>query len=127
MKLKVVLFVTVVLVAVFLVPSPAANAQNLYAVIHGTVTDSTGAVVPNATVTVVNTSTNITTKATTDSKGYYTLPQLQVGGPYSVTITAVGFKGFSSTGLTLSVNDDRDVDARLDVGSGTTTVQVSAT
>ena len=127
MKLKVVLFVVVVLAAVSLIPSQIAQAQNLYAVIHGTVTDVSGGVIPNAAVTVVNTSTGITTRATTDSKGYYTLPQLQLGGPYSVTITAAGFKSFSSTGLTLNVNDDRDVDAKLDVGSGTTTVQVSAT
>ena len=127
MKLKVVLFVAVVLAAVSLIPSQTAQAQNLYAVIHGTVTDASGGVIPNASVIVVNTSTGITTRATTDSKGYYTFPQLQVGGPYSVTITAAGFRSFSSTGLTLSVNDDRDVDAKLDVGSGTTTVQVSAT
>ena len=127
MKLKVVLFVAVVFAAVSLIPSQTAQAQNLYAVIHGTVTDASGGVIPNASVIVVNTSTGITTRATTDSKGYYTFPQLQVGGPYSVTITAAGFRSFSSTGLTLSVNDDRDVDAKLDVGSGTTTVQVSAT
>ncbi|MGC2164011.1 MAG: carboxypeptidase-like regulatory domain-containing protein [Silvibacterium sp.] len=127
MKLKVVLFVTVVFAAVFLMPSQAAQAQNVYAAIHGTVTDSSGAVVPNASVAVVNTSTNITTTATTDSQGYYTLPQLQVGGPYSVTIAATGFRRFTQSGLTLNVNDNRDVDAKLEIGSGSTTVQVSAT
>ena len=107
--------------------SRPAYAQNVYAAIHGTVTDSSGAVVPNATVKVENTSTNIVTTATTDSKGYYTLPQLQSGGPYSVEITAAGFKSSTTTGLTLNVNDNADVDAKLDVGSGNTTVQVSAT
>jgi hypothetical protein len=127
MKLKVVLFVTAVLAAISIIPIQTAQAQNLYASIHGTVTDASGAVVPNATIAAVNTSTNITTKGATDSKGYFTLPQLQVGGPYTVTITAAGFKSFTSSGLTLSVNDNRDVDAKLDVGSGSTTVQVSAT
>ena len=127
MKLRISLLVTLVVAAFCLVASPTAQAQNLYAAIHGTVTDSTGAVVPNAKVTVVNVGTNIARTATSDSKGYYVLPQLEVGGPYTVTITASAFKSFTQTGLTLNVDDNRDVDARLEVGSGNTTVQVSAT
>src|SRR6185312_2671220 len=69
---------------------------------------------------------NITTKASTDSSGYFTVPQLQVGGPYKVTISASGFQTFTATGMNLSVNDNRDVDAKLQVGSSNTTVQVSA-
>jgi Carboxypeptidase regulatory-like domain len=126
MKLKIVLLAMLVLAASCLILSPAAQAQNVYAAIHGTVTDSTGAVVPSAKVTVINTSTNITTTATTDNKGYYIFPQLQVGGPYNVTVAAAGFKGFTNGGFTLQLNDNRDVDARLEVGSGTTTVQVSS-
>jgi hypothetical protein len=118
-----------VVLAVVILPmlSHTAIAQSVYAAIHGTVTDTSGAVVPNAKVTVVNTSTGITTTAATDSKGYYTLPQLQVGGPYSVTISAPGFKSSTTTDITLNVNDNRDADAKLDVGSGTTTVEVSGT
>jgi hypothetical protein len=127
MKFKIALIVTVALGAFCLIPSPSASAQNVYAAIHGTVTDTSGAVVPNASVTVVNTSTNIAKRATSDNKGYYTFPQLQVGGPYTVTITATGFQTFTQKGLTLNVDDNRDVDAKLEVGSGTTTVQVSAT
>ncbi len=104
-----------------------AAAQNVYAAIHGTVTDNTGAAIGGAKVTVTNTSTGITTNATTDGAGYYTLPQLQVGGPYTVTIVAAAFKTYTTSGLTLNSNDNTDVDAKLDVGSGTTTVQVSAT
>jgi hypothetical protein len=112
--------------AVFIAAPPVSHAQNVYAAIHGTVTDPTGAVVINASVTVVNTSTNIATTATTDSKGYFTLPQLQVGGPYLVTIAAPGFQKFSQSGLILNVNDNRDVDAKLAIGVDTTTVSVSA-
>ncbi|HEY5211992.1 MAG TPA: carboxypeptidase-like regulatory domain-containing protein [Acidobacteriaceae bacterium] len=103
-----------------------AQAQNVYAAIHGTVTDSTGAIIPNASVTVVNTSTNITTKAVSDSRGYFILPQLQVGGPYTVTIEAAGFESFTQSNLNLQLNDNRDIDAKMAVGSSTTTVQVSA-
>jgi hypothetical protein len=126
MMLKPSIFVTIAFAAFCLMLSPSAKAQNVYAAIHGTVTDTSGAVVPNAAVTVVNTSTNITTTAKSDSKGYYILPQLQIGGPYTVTVSATGFNSFTQSGLTLQLNDNRDVDARLEVGSNNTTVNVSA-
>jgi hypothetical protein len=126
MKFKIALFVTMIITAICLVFSPAAQAQNLYAAIHGTVTDASGAVVPNAAVTAVNTSTNIKTTASADNNGYYTVPQLQVGGPYTISIAATGFQTFTTTGLNLSVNDNRQIDAKLQVGSSSTTVQVSA-
>ncbi|MFZ0747697.1 MAG: carboxypeptidase-like regulatory domain-containing protein [Terracidiphilus sp.] len=105
-----------------------AFADNVYAALHGTVTDSTGAVIPDATVTVVNTSTGITTVRQADKKGYFIFPQLQVGGPYSVTISAPGFQSFVSSGLTLNVNDNREVvDIKLQVGAASQTVEVTAT
>lgn len=127
MKLKSLFSAIAIVMMLCLVLSPTARAQNVYAAIHGTVTDSSGAVVPNASVTVVNTSTNISTKTSTDAKGYYIFPQLQIGGPYSVTIIATGFQSFIQSGLTLALNDNRDVDAALKVGSGSQTVRVSAT
>lgn len=105
---------------------PGAGAQNVYATIHGTVTDSSGAVIPHASVTILNTSTGITTKGTADDKGYYIFPQLQVGGPYTITIGAPGFESFSSSGLNLNVNDNRDVDASLKVGGEAQTISVAA-
>lgn len=105
----------------------ALIAQGTYAAVHGTVTDKSGAIVPNAQITVLNGSTGITITGKTDSKGYFILPQLQAGGPYSVTVTAPGFNSFSANGITLVVNDNRDVDAKLEVGTSSTTVQVSAT
>lgn len=125
MKLKLALIVVSAFTAFCLITSPA-HAQNVYAAIHGTVTDATGAVVPDASVTIVNTSTNISNTATSDSKGFYTFPQLQIGGPYSVTITAPGFQSFKQNGLTLRLNDNREINASLQVGSGNTTVSVSA-
>jgi hypothetical protein len=127
MKLRITLFVTVVVTALCLLFAPAASAQNLYATIHGMVTDTTGAVIPHAAVIALNTSTGIATKATTDSSGYYIFPQLQVGGPYAVTIDAPGFSTFKQSGLNLQLNDNREVNAKMAVGSGGTTIQVSAT
>jgi hypothetical protein len=119
---------SVLLLVPVLIGSPfRAAAQSVYSAIHGTVTDSSGATVPNASVVVTNTSTGIQTKTTTDSKGYYTLPQLQPGGPYEVKIEATGFKEFTNSGFTLNVNDNHETSAKMEVGSGNTTVEVSAT
>ncbi len=101
-------------------------AQVIYGAVHGSVTDATGAVVPNAAVSIMNTSTGISTSAKTDSHGYYIFPQLQIGGPYTVEITAMGFEKFTSTGLTLDVNANREVNAKLQVGSSVQTVSVEA-
>ena len=112
--------------ALLLLPNYRAQAQVITATIHGSVTDSSGAVVPNASVTVLNTSTGITNKAKTDSRGYYAVPSLQIGGPYKVTIQAPGFSSFESSGLNLNVNDDRDIDGKLQVGGAAETIQVQA-
>jgi hypothetical protein len=120
-------FFAVLLIPALLSWPHTAGAQNVYATVHGTVTDASGAVVASAAVTVLNTSTGITTVAATDSKGYYILPQLQVGGPYTITISAPSFKSSVTSGLTLNVDDNREVSTKLEVGSGNTTVQVSAT
>ncbi len=127
MKLKALLFVTVVVAALSLAVSPAAFAQNVYAAIHGTVTDTSGAVVPGATVTALNTSTDIATKQTTDSKGYYILPQLAIGGPYTITIDLTGFQTAKTVGILLQSNDNREINAVLKPGSVSQTVEVSAT
>jgi hypothetical protein len=105
----------------------AADAQNIYATIHGTVTDASGAVIPGATVTALNASTGISTAVKTDSKGYYIFPQLQTGGPYTLTIESTGFTKFQTTGITLAVNDNNAIDAALKTGSSTTVIQVQAT
>ncbi|MDR3560858.1 MAG: carboxypeptidase-like regulatory domain-containing protein [Negativicutes bacterium] len=105
---------------------PQAIAQS-YAAVHGTVTDTTGAVISGATTTVLNTSTGIKNVTKADKNGYYIFPQLQVGGPYTVTISAQGFQNFVAGGLTLNVNDNREVNGKLAVGAESQTIEVSAT
>jgi hypothetical protein len=109
------------------VNTPIASAQiaNANAAIHGTVTDSSGAVLPDAKVTALNTSTGISTDTTTNKSGYYIFPELQAGGPYTVTISAAGFENFVATGLTLNANDNREVLASMKVGGSSLTVQVT--
>jgi hypothetical protein len=105
---------------------PAAQAQSATASIHGTVTDPSGAVVPGAKVVATNTATNATYTATTDSKGYYILPEMAIGGPYTVTIDKAGFKAFRAVALTLTNNEAYDQDAQLNAGAVSETVQVNA-
>src|SRR5271167_74547 len=126
LNIKITTYGIIVLLLALFGISNGAWAQVTYATVHGTVTDTSGAVVPNATVTATNTSTGIKTSVTSDSQGYYILPQLQIGGPYTITVAAPGFQDFQTSGLTLHLNDNRDVPAQLQIGAASQTIQVQA-
>lgn len=93
---------------------------------YGTVTDRSGAVVPDAQITAKNLGTNLTRTAQTNSEGQYRLEFLPVGD-YSVEVTATGFKKYLQKGITLTVNVNARVDAVVDVGTVTEEVSVEAT
>src|SRR5215472_10464657 len=93
--------------------------------ILGSVTDSSGAIIPNATVTVTNTDTNVEFKTVTSSAGDFTAPALNPG-PYKVTVESAGFQKYVTTGLVLTVNQRLRADAALKPGAVTTTVETSA-
>jgi hypothetical protein len=101
-------------------------AQVTQSSIHGTVTDTTGAAIPGAKVTALNTSTGIAVEQTTNNSGYYLFSSLQPGGPYTVIVEAPGFDKFESKGITLIVNANWDADAKLRVGSNQQSVTVEA-
>src|SRR5437879_13666451 len=71
--------------------SLSVQGQTIFGRISGTVQDKSGAVVPNAAVTVTNTGTNLVRTATTDGSGFYTVTNLPVG-TYSVSAEQKGFK-----------------------------------
>jgi hypothetical protein len=102
--------------------SPAQSAVD--GAIGGNVLDSTGAVVPNAEVLVLNTGTNAQQKVATDSTGYYRVIHLQPGS-YRVTISASGFSSFNAQAVTVQVGLLTDVEARLQVGTSSQTVEVT--
>ena len=104
---------------------PRLYGQGTTATISGNVTDSTGASVAGAKVIATNLGTNLVQTATTASDGSYSLLFLPVGN-YKVEINAAGFKKFDQTGITLDVNRNARVDAALQVGAITETVEVSA-
>ena len=93
------------------------------ATLTGTVTDPTGAVVVGAQVTVTNVATNIETVTETNSEGIYRVPFLRPG-TYRVTISAAGFKRFVRDNVTLSVGATAPINASLEIGTVTETVEV---
>lgn len=93
--------------------------------ITGTVTDSSGALIPNVQVSVVDIDTNFETRVTTNGEGFYRVTSLQPSN-YRVTFQAGGFKRMVQTGLNLRVGDVLLVNASLEVGQATESVQVSA-
>lgn len=124
MKFKAI--VTVVYLLVSLIGlGKQSYGQVTTGAMHGVVTDQAGAVVPNANITVLNTSNGISTKAKSDSTGYFKVAELQIGGPYTVTVTSQGFSSFVARGIQLNVNDDREVNAKLAIGTTSQTVEVS--
>lgn len=101
-------------------------AQISRANLNGTVTDPSGAVVPNATVEVVAPDTGFTRQATTGSSGVYSINSVPIG-TYNLTVSAKGFNTFRATSIELTVGETRTLNAQLQVGAATTRVQVSAT
>src|SRR5579884_1098881 len=100
------------------------NAQGATsASVLGTVTDSSGAVIPNATVQVTNTATGQTQQAPTDAQGRYTVAELPVGS-YEAQATAQGFQTVIRRGITLTVGAQVVVDFSLAVGQAQQTITV---
>lgn len=106
-----------------LISSPA-SAQVVGATLSGTVTDNSGATVPNAQVVIRNTDTGITRNVTTDAAGFYQVPNLDAG-QYEVTVTATGFKKAVQTGLTLVVGTPQQLNFALQVGEMSQSVEVT--
>lgn len=103
-----------------------ATAQVLYGSIVGTVTDQTGAVVPRATVSVTNEQTGLRRESVTDDQGRYTFQNLPEGR-YSVSLAAPGFKPFTQTGVSVTINTVTRSDISIELGAVTEAVTVSGT
>jgi hypothetical protein len=102
-----------------------AWAQTITGRIDGRVTDSSGAVLPGATVTLLNTGTGLTVTRVVDENGIYTATNLPVGS-YTVTAELQGFRRSQRTGLQLSADGRLSADFTLGVGELTESVQVQA-
>src|SRR5215469_8333119 len=115
------------IVSILLLASPTrANGQSMFANLSGTVTDTTGAVVPGAMVNIQNVATKVVRQVVSNSAGYFSVTELPAG-TYEVTADAKGFKKWQATGIALSSSDNRTLSIALDVGASTETVEVNAT
>ena len=112
-KLRLSTFVLVTLM-VGLMPSLALAQVATTGKIAGVVTDSSGAAVPSATVTVKSTALMAERTTTTGADGAY-LFDLLPPGTYEVTVTSKGFKGYAETGVVLTAGFTATVNAKLQV------------
>src|SRR5205823_12496211 len=99
-----------------------AYAQ-LTAQIQGVITDASGAVVPTATITVVNAETGIKWEARTNQAGIYIVPLLQPGA-YRISVQAPGFRLLNRAGIRLEVAQTVALNFTLEVGAASETINV---
>ena len=124
MKLSVAFRVSVATLFLML-SAMALFGQSERGTITGVVHDSSGAVVPNAKVTIVSQSTNVSLAMTTNDAGEYTAPSLQAG-TFTVRIAKEGFRTSELRGLALDAAQTVRADATLEVGSSTQAIEVMA-
>jgi hypothetical protein len=116
---------SILIILGLLVPSTLLAQLVPTATLTGAVTDSTGAVIPSATVQIINTATGVAQGTTSDAQGRFLFSFLQVGA-YQLNVSAKGFNKYQQTGITLNVNAPATVNVRLAVQSATTEVVVNS-
>ncbi|HEY3841052.1 MAG TPA: carboxypeptidase-like regulatory domain-containing protein, partial [Bryobacteraceae bacterium] len=107
-----------------LLVTPALRAQE-NATINGLVTDASGAVVANASLTLTNTATGVERKETSNSVGAYRFGNVGIG-TYTLTAIAPGFQTFTTTGIVVNVAQTLEENVAFKVGAATQTVSVQA-
>jgi len=113
------------LLIVLLLSTTAAFAQ-FSGSIEGSVTDSSGAIIPGAKVVLTSMSTGVTSTAASNSAGLYKFPSLGPGS-YKVAVTMQGFAPVTEDNIELTAMQTRDVSIKLGLSSVTTSVEVDAT
>jgi len=115
-------YVSAIIISLFAV---SAYAQSDRGTITGTVLDPGGAVIPSAKVLAKNTDTGATSETVSTETGNYTLPSLPAG-LYEVDVEAAGFRKAIRTGVVVEVSGTVRVDLKLEVGSTSESVTISA-
>ena len=111
--------------ALFCMVAPGFAQSTNSAELRGTVTDSTGSVIPGTKVTILNTETGVTTDLTTNDAGLYDAVSIRPG-KYRVTFAKEGFNRLVRENITLDVGVSPSVDAQLTVGTSQQEIQVTA-
>jgi Carboxypeptidase regulatory-like domain/TonB dependent receptor-like, beta-barrel len=110
--------------ASFLFVAPS-HAQSVYGSVFGTVSDSTGAAIPGATVTVTDEAKGTVYTATSNAAGDYSVPHL-IPDVYDLKVTAKGFQSFVTKGISVLADTSPRIDPTMEVGGASTTVTVNA-
>ena len=111
--------------AAALVFSTSSYAQAVYGSIYGTVTDATGAVIPNATITVTDVSKGTSVVVKSNESGEYQVQHL-IPDTYDVKVEMNGFTTFIANGIQVAADTSPKIDAQLKAGSAAQTVTVNA-
>lgn len=117
------LWLVILMLGLFLLEIPCLKAQQDTGTISGTVSDTTGAVIPGVEVTIINEQTGAKRTVITNDAGFYSAPQLPVG-TYTVSATLAGFKRAEHRGLKLYVREDKVLPVVLEVGELAETITV---
>lgn len=125
LRLRLVLPYACLILSMLIVPSRAVYAQAVTGTLLGNVTDSSGAAVPGATITVTEMQTTISRSTVSNEAGYYIFSSLQ-NGTYAVEAELQGFKKVIREGVRVDVNTTQRVNMSLEVGQVTEAVTVSA-
>src|SRR5258708_37984651 len=114
-----------VLCILALTSPPAAGQGSTTATLRGNVQDSTGGVLPGATVSLTNTGTKATQSTVSDDRGQYLFAGV-FPAVYDLKVELSGFKTYVRNAVLLGASDTRGIDVRLEVGRQTETVTVTA-
>ena len=93
--------------------------------LKGTVADPSGAVLPNATVVLTNTATQVQRTSTTDQGGGFSFPNIDIG-TYNMTVSGQGFQTYSRTGIVLEVGSNTSINVPMQVGAAETRIEVQS-
>jgi hypothetical protein len=108
------------------VPSARLSAQSIFGTLTGVVSDPSGAVVPNASVKLVNEQSASTRDTVTNAEGYYSFASVAIGNfTYKLVVEAKGFIRYEATGLQILGGEKRNLNVGLQVGSTAQTVEVT--
>jgi hypothetical protein len=112
------------LACLLLFAAPGAFAQVDQGTITGVVQDSTGAVIPNANVSLTNTDTGLVLQIKSNASGLFTFSPIKIGA-YSISVTAPGFEGYTQKNLQLDIGARLNVPVSLQPGTVSETVTVN--
>ena len=116
-------WIVAVVAATVWLPRPA-DAQALYGSLTGTISDTSGAAVPGATVTIRNEDTGLELNATTDATGAYTIRNI-AGGVYTLKASLQGFKEFVQTAIPITAGGIVRINGQLEIGALSESVTVT--